>query len=146
MRCKYWVLVGNALLLRLARSNKKSSFPRGFQSRGMRIFASNHNNFIISFSELVCVFPCQAALISLSNSQLDLGRSSHPLSDDRKDCKQKNWGLSALHQLFVSIGFTNLLPSRCLTSASVGVTVGLLKEFAEEPACMLKHLKELQTA
>lgn len=50
--------------------------------------------------------PAKLRLISFLNSLLDLERSSHPLSGDREDRKQKNRGMCALHWLFASIGLT----------------------------------------
>lgn len=66
-------------------------FPMWVPNQRNEDICLKYNNFIISFSELFCVFPCQAvSSISLQLTQLDLKRSSHPLSDDRADCKHKN--------------------------------------------------------
>lgn len=121
MRCKCWMLAGNALLLRLARNNnKKLCFPCGFQTRGMRIFASTTTILLYPLLNYSVCSPAKLHLISFSNSQLDLARSSHPLSDDREDCKQKNQGTAALHWLFVSVEFTaNTFPSRVVPDEGV---------------------------
>lgn len=88
----------------------------------MRIFASTTTILLyppLNYS--VCSLAKQH-LISFSNSQLDLARSSHPRSDDREDCKQKNHGTSALHWLFVSIGFrVNAFPGRVGPDMGAGV-------------------------
>ena len=105
---------------------------------------------VLLYPSLSCSV-CSSAklhLISFSNSQLDRERSSHCLSDDRENCKHKNQGyvcfVSAV--CFHSAHAHTSPEGWCLAWVSVDMTVTLLDDFVEKPACSLQHIKGRKAA
>lgn len=109
----------------------------------MRMFASATTILLYPPPRSSVCSLAKLPLMPFSSSQLDLARSSHPRSDDREDCKQKNQGAAALHGLCVSMGCTaNAFQRVVLTWVSAEGTVTFLDDFEKEPAQILEHIKD----